>query len=92
MAVTVTKSYIDSIVNGMNILPSKPAVPAQGDAYFDMNNMQTVIYSGNRWIPIAGSMREVRLEPTHAELEKHPALKQAWEEYIVIRKLVGLPV
>lgn len=91
MAVTISKAYIDSIVSGMNILPTKPLNPIEGDAYFDVNNMQTLIYTSKRWIPIAGSARNVKLEPTHAELEKHPSLKSAWEEYIVVRKLLGLP-
>jgi len=30
------------------------------------------------------------LLPTPEQLEEHPALKQAWEEYMVIRKLLGL--
>jgi len=30
------------------------------------------------------------LVPTPEQLEEHPALKQAWEEYMVIRKLLGL--
>lgn len=92
MAVTVTKQYIDAMVSGMNLLSSKPSNPVQGDAYFDQVNMQTLVYSGNRWIPIAGSKREVSLVPTHAELEAHPSLKASWEEYIVVRKLLGLPV
>lgn len=29
-----------------------------------------------------------RLAPTDAELEKYPSLKHAWEEYLLIRKLV----
>ncbi len=30
------------------------------------------------------------LIPTDKELEEHPTLKQAWDEYMVIRKLLGL--
>lgn len=30
------------------------------------------------------------LVPSEEQLEKHPTLKQAWDEYIVIRKLLGL--
>lgn len=88
----VTKQYIDSLAMGLNLLGSKPAVPDQGDAYFDHLNMQTVVYTGTRWVPIAGQARQVSLEPTHAQLDAHPSLKQAWEEYMVIRKLLGLPI
>jgi hypothetical protein len=28
--------------------------------------------------------------PTRNEMEKHESLKSAWEEYLVVRKLIGL--
>lgn len=33
---------------------------------------------------------KAELVPSEEQLEKHPTLKQAWDEYIVIRKLLGL--
>jgi hypothetical protein len=28
--------------------------------------------------------------PTDEQLEKHPALKEAWEEFLVIKRLLGV--
>lgn len=33
---------------------------------------------------------EVPVAPTKDELAKHPPLKNAWEEYMIIRRLLGL--
>lgn len=86
----VTKSYVDNVASGVTLHGTKPAAPVAGDMYFDILNMQSVVYTGTKWTAIAGN-KHVDLNPTHAELEKYPALKSVWEEYIAVRKLVGLP-
>jgi hypothetical protein len=32
-----------------------------------------------------------QIGPTRNEMDKHESLKSAWEEYLVVRKLIGLP-
>ena len=32
---------------------------------------------------------QINLPPTKKELEKYPALKNAWEEYQCVRRLIG---
>jgi hypothetical protein len=74
-------------------LSSKPVNPTIGDTYFDTTNGIAHIWEGNTWAVLSGGFGEPEPKfyaPTEEQLEKYPALKQAWEEYMVIRKLLGL--
>ena len=93
----VTKSYIDAIAMEIKVLGSKPLNPQLGDVYFDTNNYQNYIWDGNAWKLFSlNPCGEIELPstilhiPTEEQLEKHPALKKAWEEFLVIKKLIGV--
>lgn len=69
----------------------KPVNPLTGDIYYDTVNKQNYIWSGLAWELTGISAEDYRaLAPTQKELIIHPTLKTAWEEYLVIRKLLGL--
>jgi hypothetical protein len=72
---------------------SRPATPREGDVYFDDNTGCSYIYVNSRWI-ILGTSTVVPLPsfcaPTPEQLEKHPSLKEAWDEFMVIKKLLGV--
>jgi len=80
-------------ISGMNLLPSKPAKPLIGDCYIDNATYEGYMFDGTNWIQYAGagpSFPSTSYVPTEEPLKKHPALKQAWDEYLVIWKLLGL--
>lgn len=88
----VTKSYVDAMAAGITLNSSKPTKPNLGDAYYDQNNMCTLIWDGNTWVMFSSGAPAPppRVLPNSEELEKHPTLKEAWEQYLVIRKLLGI--
>lgn len=53
---------------------------------------QVMLYDGKNWVEISThtSYDTTIKAPTRQELEKYPSLKNAWEEYLVTRKLLGL--
>lgn len=71
---------------------SKPSNPNVGDCYVDRNDNQTFIWQGTAWATF--SAKAVGgipfIAPSEEQLEKHPALKQAWEEFLVVKKLLGV--
>ena len=77
----------------MNWNLSRPATPIEGDAYLDASTGCSYIYVNNQWI-IFGSSTGIPLPsfcaPTPEQLEKHPSLKEAWDEFMVIKKLLGV--
>ncbi len=89
----VTKSFIDAVSVGTIWHASRPANPAAGDAYFDHSIRCCYIYDGYQWATIGGidskESAPIKL-PTEDELSKHPTLKSAWEDYVIIRKLLGI--
>jgi hypothetical protein len=75
------------------MVSSKPLNPIVGQCYFDPFSHYTFIFTGKDWellssSPIATSLWT--MVPTDEQLEQYPTLKQAWEEYLVIRKLLGI--
>jgi len=74
---------------GVNFLGSKPLHPQLGDVYVDQNTYRSYIWEGNQWVAFSTAEPAQALIPTEEELNKHPALKQAWEEYMVIKRLIG---
>ena len=72
---------------------SKPANPVVGECYIDLSTGVSYTWTGFDWAKIIDSKLiplEATLSPTDEQLEKHPSLKQAWDEYLVIRKLLGI--
>lgn len=89
----VIKSYIDAVVSGMNIHMNPPTNPIAGDVYHDAQTFKTYTWTGSSWVELSSMqmpMQPQYLPPTEEQLEKHPALKQAWEEYLVIKKILGV--
>lgn len=74
-------------------LNSQPKNPVEGNIYFDSNTGCSYIYCGNMWMIFSSDVTiplPSMMAPTSEQLEKHPALKEAWEELMVIRKLLGV--
>ena len=91
----VTKSYLDAMVSGLTWhLGSKPNNPQMGDCYVDHNTAETFVWQGTAWVKMSGSPGAAPeppfMPPTKEQLEKHPALKEAWEEFLVLKKLIGV--
>ena len=75
------------VISNINISGS----PTRGELYFDAVTSQTMVWDGYGWAELAFfSSSDIKLEPTHDELEKYPALRQAWDEYLMVRKLLRL--
>lgn len=70
----------------MSLIPF-PARPVLGQLYTDPRT--GIIYSWNnsKWVDIKARLNPV---PTKEQLETYPSLKHAWDEYLVVRKLLGL--
>lgn len=92
-SMVITKSQLDAAVTGINWVGSKPTTPLVGDAYYDARMERAYVFDGFSWSAItADSTRSAQeaMIPTQEKLDKHPALKQAWEEYVAIKRLLGL--
>jgi hypothetical protein len=77
----------------VNWATHKPNFPQIGDCYMDLGARVNYTWTGLNWVEITDDKfipSAAALVPTNEQLEKHPSLKQAWDEYIVIRKLLGL--
>lgn len=76
---------------------SRPQFPVNGDAYIDPVTGQHFEFDGSNWcvLSVKGVCFDELLDPdntpTEEELSTFPTLKTAWEEYMIIRKLLGLP-
>jgi hypothetical protein len=87
----ITKAEIDlRAMAGINFLGTKPTNPQHGDVYMDHNTDQAYVWIGTNWALFSGNKEAPLSPPTREQLEKHPALKQAWEEFLVIKKLIGI--
>ena len=80
------------ITTGINWLSGPSQNPIAGDCYFDQTLNKAYIWQGSAWIGFSASGGELAsfTVPTAEQLEKHPALKAAWEEFLVIKKLLGV--
>ena len=70
----------------------QPMNPMIGDCYFDHITYCGYIWQGSAWVKFNGTPLWVPpvSAPTAEQLEKHPALKEVWEEFLVIKKLLGV--
>ena len=74
-----------------NVTYYKPLHPLIGGMYYDTQNQEQHIWTGTSWEQILTSSEyEKNKCPTPKQLIMYPALRAAWEEYLVIRKLSGL--
>lgn len=71
---------------------SKPANPVYGDVYTDSSTFYSYVWLGQNWTIFSANEKpeEVFTVPTEEQLNKHPALKNAWEEFLVIKRLLGV--
>ena len=71
---------------------NKPVNPITGDIYFDYATDQMFVWHGSSWIVISSQVVPTPrdLAPTVEQLDKHPSLKNAWEEYLIVKKLLGI--
>ncbi|HEY6435439.1 MAG TPA: hypothetical protein VIY47_02535 [Ignavibacteriaceae bacterium] len=81
-----------SQVDTIYISSSKSNNPVIGEVYYDQYDNTPRIWDGKGWqmFSWAGSNDTVTLLPTDEQLKKYPTLKRAWEEYLIIRKLIGV--
>lgn len=72
----------------------QPNSPIEGDVYFDEKTGCSYIFSCGQWIMFSATVNNISQAPTcvptYEQLEKHPSLKEAWEEFIIIKKLLGV--
>jgi hypothetical protein len=84
------KQYTDCVASGVHFRSSPPPNPILGDAYYDNRTGIAHVWTGASWHPLSTDPHPKALTPTAEQLEKHPALKEAWDEYMVIRRLLGI--
>jgi hypothetical protein len=79
------------MITGTSWHTGKPLNPVEGDCYVDgLTNTGFIRHKGE-WVVFSnGDNHSERFVPTLEELERHPALKQAWQEYLIIKRLVGV--
>lgn len=84
--------YTDESMSGMYWHATRPTNPQMGDCYFDSTSGHGYIWQGMAWIQFSGEPLPPPpfMPPTEEQLEKHPALRKAWEEFLVIKKLLGV--
>lgn len=81
------------MANGIVFHSARPVNPQIGDVYMDQNTYYAWIWTGCGWNPFSEKYAEEEPEftpPTAEQLQKHPALKAAWDEFIVLKKLIGV--
>ena len=83
------KKYFDPNIHPLTVHTSRPTNPIAGDYYYDVNTNIGLVYTGLCWSHFSGPTPS-SLIPTEQELRKHPSLKNAWEQYLITRKLLGL--
>lgn len=79
----------------MAMIMTYPANPNMGDYFIDTPFGQKYIWTGKSWVQIVPETFSITVQPdmlipTEEQLEKYVALKAAWEEYLIVRKLIGL--
>jgi hypothetical protein len=69
----------------MTLIPF-PANPVLGQLYTDPRTGKVYAWNNSKWVTDIRTTRE----PTPDQLDTYPSLKHAWDEYLVVRKLLGL--
>lgn len=73
----------------INWLSDPPANPQIGDCVVNHTTSQGFIWTGNEWALYTYILPR-DLAPTPEQLKKYPSLRQAWEEYLVVKRLLGI--
>lgn len=71
----------------MSLIPF-PSNPVLGQLYTDPRTGVMYAWNRSKWVQLNAT--EKTSEPTKEQLEMYPSLKNAWNEYLVVRKLLGL--
>ena len=69
-----------------------PLNPTIGDCVMDSLSGKDYTWSGIHWMEIPDLISTSPLEmmvPTQEQLDTYPALKEAWEQYVIVKKLIG---
>lgn len=65
-----------------------------GDCYIDQQSNNMYMWNGTDWVQVSEDSGieppMQNYEPSQSDLEKFPSLKEAWEEFLSIRKLLGI--
>ena len=72
-----------------------PGTRAVGELYIDKSSGKVWSWTGTSWSTMHehnGSMPIKNYSPSEQELAEHATLRSAWEDYLIIRKLLGLDV
>ncbi len=71
---------------------AKPVNPNIGDVYIDPHTFYANMWTGVHWASFSGEQAQqpTFIPPTDEQLDKFPALKAAWEEFLVIKKVLGV--
>lgn len=66
--------------------------PQIGCVYYDKFDNTYRIWNGIEWCILVSGESDgfPNLIPTREQLEKHASLMNAWNEYLIIRKLLGV--
>lgn len=68
-----------------------PPNPKIGEMYYNTSMCCPMVYNGTSWHTVENLYDEKKTYgPTKGELDSHPSLKSAWDDYLTIRKLLGL--
>lgn len=83
---------MDAMTMGITFHGSKPSNPQVGDVYIDTNTHHSLMYTGTSWTVFRDDRTEEPsfTPPTEEQLEKYPALKAAWDEFMILKKLMGI--
>lgn len=91
---TATKAYVDNMMmTGVRWYSSKPVSPIAGDCYVDPSTGNGYIHDGAKWVIFSSNKSASTspfVPPTQEQLDKHPSLKEAWEDLLIIKKLLGV--
>jgi hypothetical protein len=66
-----------------------PNQPCVGQYYADVRTGRMYAWSGLKWEEI-GTGQDKNLVPSQEQLDMYPTLDHAWNEYLVIRRLLGI--
>jgi hypothetical protein len=90
----VTNQVLVSTAYGSSWQYSVPLNPCIGDTCLDMTSGILYIWLGDKWSQIGHSESSITPKdlapPTREQLKDHESLRIAWEQYLIIKKLLGV--
>lgn len=90
--ILISSKLMSTMITGPIWHLEKPASPVEGDCYIANGTSDGYIYDGKQWIYFRHLVDHPlsAYTPKEEQLERHPSLKNAWEEYLMVRKLLGV--